>query len=104
MPKDRRIVENVAVAKATTIVRLFRLKNEEQIRPEGTSMRLRPLIAPPIALSLLPILTGCHLSRAPSPALSIAAVALSAGGLLGTRLLISFGARYGRSIGTPATR
>jgi hypothetical protein len=44
------------------------------------SMRLRPLIAPPIALSLLPILTGCHLSRVPSPALSMAAVALSAGG------------------------
>jgi hypothetical protein len=42
-------------------------------------MRRRPMIAPPLALSLLPILTGCHLGRVPSPALSMAAVALSAG-------------------------
>jgi hypothetical protein len=67
-------------------------------------MRLRPLIAPPIALSLLPILTGCHLSSVPSPALSMAAVALSAGGLLGTHLLISLSARYERSIDSPRTR
>jgi len=46
-------------------------------------MRLRPLIVPPVAASLLTILTGCHLSRTPSPALSIAAAAVSAGGLLG---------------------
>jgi hypothetical protein len=46
-------------------------------------MRLRPVIVTPVAVSLLTILTGCHLSRTPSPALSIAAVAVSAGGLLG---------------------
>jgi hypothetical protein len=45
-------------------------------------MRLRPLIVPSVAVSLLTILTGCRLSRTPSPALSIAAVAVSAGGLL----------------------
>jgi hypothetical protein len=61
-------------------------------------MRLRPLIAPPVALSLLPILAGCHLSRVPSPALSMAAIALSAGGLLGTHLLIRLGAECERSI------
>jgi hypothetical protein len=63
-------------------------------------MRLRPLIAPPVVLSLLPTLTGCHLSRIPSPALSMAGVALSAGGLLGTYLLITLGAKYGRSMDT----
>ena len=42
-------------------------------------MRLRPLFARPVAVSLLTFLTGCHLSRIPSPALSMAAVALSAG-------------------------
>jgi hypothetical protein len=46
---------------------------------EKTSVRLRSLIAQPVAVSLLPILTGCHLSRIPSHALSMAAVALSAG-------------------------
>jgi hypothetical protein len=45
-------------------------------------MRLRPLIAPPAALSLLVILTGCHLGRTPALADSIAAVAVSAGGYL----------------------
>jgi hypothetical protein len=51
-------------------------------------MRLNPLIASPLAMSLLSILTGCHLCRVPSPALSMAARAMSAGGLLGTHLLI----------------
>jgi hypothetical protein len=64
-------------------------------------VRPRPLIAPPVAVSLLPILTGCHLSRIPSPALSMAAVALSVGGLLGTHLLIALGTKYRRSIDTP---
>jgi hypothetical protein len=64
-------------------------------------MRLRQLIAPPAAVSLLPILTGCHLSRIPSPALSIAVVASSVAGLVGTHLWIALGAKYGRSIGTP---
>jgi hypothetical protein len=64
-------------------------------------MRLRPLNAPPVAMSLLPILTGCHLGRIPSPALSVAAVALSVGGLLGTHLLITLGAKYGSFIDTP---
>jgi hypothetical protein len=67
-------------------------------------MRLRPLFARPVAVSLLTFLTGCHLSRIPSPALSMAAVALSAGGLLGTHLLIALSAKYGRSIDTPRTR
>ena len=67
-------------------------------------MRLRPLFARPVAVSLLAFLTGCHLSRIPSPALSMAAVALSAGGLLGTHLLIALSAKYGRSIDTPRTR
>jgi hypothetical protein len=59
-------------------------------------MRLRPLIRPSIAVSLLPILTGCHISRVPSPALSMAA-ALSAGGLLATHFLIRSYARHGQS-------
>ena len=67
-------------------------------------MRLRPLFARPVAVSLLTFLTGNHLSRIPSPALSMAAVALSAGGLLGTHLLIALSANYGRSIDTPRTR
>jgi hypothetical protein len=65
-------------------------------------MRLRPLIAPPIAMSLLPILTGCHLSHMPSPALSMAAVALSAGGILGTHLLM--GTKHRRFIDTRRIR
>ena len=52
-------------------------------------MRLRRLIAPPAAVSLLAILTGCALSRTPPPALSIAAIAVSAGGPLGAHLLIT---------------
>ena len=67
-------------------------------------MRLRPLFARPVAVSLLTFLTGCHLSRIPSPALSMAAATLSAGGLLGTHLLIALSAKYGRSIDTPRTR
>jgi hypothetical protein len=58
-------------------------------------MRLR---AVPIAMSLLPILNGCHLSRVPSSALSMASVALSLGGLLATHLLISRSAKHGRLI------
>jgi hypothetical protein len=61
-------------------------------------MYLRRLIAAPITMSLLPILTGCNLSRVPSPALSAGAVALSAVGLLGTHLLIPLGPKHGRSI------
>jgi hypothetical protein len=61
-----------------------------------TTMRRRPLIAPPVAVFLLAIVTGCHLSRTPSPALSMAAVAVSAGGLLVAQLLISLSAKYGR--------
>jgi hypothetical protein len=67
-------------------------------------MRLRPLIALPAAVSLLAILTGCHLSRIPSPALSTASMAMLAGGILGVHLLIALGAKYGRSIDTPRTR
>jgi hypothetical protein len=66
-------------------------------------MRLRPLIAPPVAVSLLTMLTGCHLSCIPSPALSMAAVALLAGGLLGTHLLIALGLKYRNSIDTAAS-
>jgi hypothetical protein len=40
----------------------------------------RPLFARPVAVSLLTFLTGCHLSRISSPALSMAAATLSAGG------------------------
>jgi hypothetical protein len=64
-------------------------------------MRHRPLIAPPSAVSLLAILTGCHLGRTFSLADSIAAVAVSAGGLLRAHLLMALG---GRSIDTPRTR
>jgi len=56
-------------------------------------MRLRPLFARPVAVSLLTFLTGNHLSRIPSPALSMATATLSAGGLLGTHLLIALGAK-----------
>jgi hypothetical protein len=56
-------------------------------------MHLRQLIAPPVAVSLLAILTGCHLSLIPSPALSAASVAVAAGGLLGAHLLIALGAK-----------
>jgi hypothetical protein len=56
----------------------------------------RPLIVPLVALFLPAILTGCHLGRTPSPALSMAAVAVSAGGLLVTQSLISLGAKHGR--------
>jgi hypothetical protein len=64
-------------------------------------MRLRPSIGPPVAVSLLAILTGCHLGRTPSLADSIAAVAACAGGILRAHLLITLG---GRSIDTPRTR
>jgi hypothetical protein len=56
----------------------------------------RPLIAPLVAQLFLAILTGCHLGRTPSPALSMAAVAVSAGGLLVAQSLISLGAKHGR--------
>jgi hypothetical protein len=56
----------------------------------------RPLIAPLVALFLLAILTGCHLGRTPSPGLSMAAVAVSAGGLLVAQSLISLGAKHSR--------
>jgi hypothetical protein len=52
-------------------------------------MRLRQLIAPLAALSSLATLTGCHLSRATSLAPSMAAIAVSAGGLLGVHLFIA---------------
>jgi hypothetical protein len=55
----------------------------------------RPLIAPLVALFFLAILTGCHLGRTPSPGLSMAAVAVSAGGLLAAQSLISLSARHG---------
>jgi hypothetical protein len=66
-------------------------------------MRLRPLTAPPVVVSLLPILTGCHLSSIPSPRLSIAAAVLSAAGLLGTHLFVALGAKYSNSIDTAAS-
>jgi hypothetical protein len=56
----------------------------------------RPFIAPLVALFLLAILTGCHLGRTPSPVLSMAAVAVSAGGLLVAQSIISLGAKRGR--------
>ena len=59
----------------------------------GTVTRCRPMIAPLVALFLLAILTGCHLGRTPSPALST--VAVSAGGLLVARSLISLAAKHG---------
>jgi hypothetical protein len=65
-------------------------------------MRLRPLIGPPIAMSFLLILTGCHLSHMPSPALSMATMALSAAGILGTYLLM--GTKRRRSMNFPGTR
>lgn len=49
----------------------------------------RPLIAPLVALLLPAILSGCHLSRAPSPALSMATIAVSVVGLLVAQSLIS---------------
>jgi hypothetical protein len=67
-------------------------------------MRLHQLIAPSIAVSLLSILTGCHLSRVPSPAVSIAAVALSVGGLLATHLFITRASKYGQSISAAMIR
>jgi hypothetical protein len=78
--------------KATTFVRLFRHNAERKY------MRRRPLIAPPIAMSLLPVLTGCHQSRVLSPALPMATVALSAGGLLGAHLLIALRADRSKSL------
>jgi hypothetical protein len=45
-------------------------------------MRLGPLIAPSVAASALAILTGCHLSRIPSPALSTASVSGGGGGTI----------------------
>ena len=60
-------------------------------------MRLPPLIARPIVLSLFPILTGCHISRAPCPGFSMAALALPAGGLLATHFLVLRCAKYARS-------
>jgi hypothetical protein len=56
----------------------------------------RPLIAPLVALFLPAILTGCHLSHTPSPALSMATVAVSVVGLLVAQSLISLGAKRGR--------
>lgn len=56
----------------------------------------RPLIAPLVALFLPAIVTGCHLSRTPSPALSMATVAVSAVGLVVAKSLISLGAKHCR--------
>jgi hypothetical protein len=56
-------------------------------------MRFHKLIAPPVAAFLLAVLTGCHLGRTPFPAPSIAAVVVSAGGLLVAHLLIASGTR-----------
>lgn len=61
-----------------------------------TTMQCLPLIVSPVAASLVAILTGCHLSRTPSPALSMAAVALSAGSLLMVQSVISLGAKCAR--------
>jgi hypothetical protein len=77
-------------------------------------MRLSPLIALPVAGSLLAILTGCHLSRTPFPAPSIAAVGVSAGGILVAHLLIALGTKSSQiphylhhgsstSLGSPST-
>jgi hypothetical protein len=54
-------------------------------------MRICQLITPYALICSLAILTGCHLSLIPSPAPSMAAVAVLAGGLLGIHLLIAFG-------------
>jgi hypothetical protein len=56
----------------------------------------RPLIAPLVALFVPAILSGCHLSRTPSPALSMATIAVSVVGLLVAQSLISLGAKHGR--------
>jgi hypothetical protein len=56
----------------------------------------RPLIAPLAVMFLPAILTGCHLSRTPSPALSMATVAVSVVGLLVAQSLISLGAKHSR--------
>jgi hypothetical protein len=73
--------------KEITTARLFGPKVKD-MPLKRKYMRLNPLTASPLAMSLLSILTGCHLGRVPSPALSMAARAMSAGGLLGTHLLI----------------
>jgi hypothetical protein len=56
-------------------------------------MRIRQLIAPDALIRSLAILTAWHLSLIPSPAPSMAVVAVSAGGLLGVHLLIASAAK-----------
>jgi hypothetical protein len=54
---------------------------------------VRQLVIWPMAISSLLILTGCHLSRVPFPASSMAAIAVSVGGLLGVHLLVALTAK-----------
>jgi len=67
-------------------------------------MRLRPLFARPVAVSLLTFLTGNHLSRIPSPALSMATATLSAEGTSRDSFAHCIGRENGRSIDTPRTK
>ena len=78
-----------------------RSQRHHHLRPGSVNnrhVRRRLVMISPVAVWSLTILTGCHLSRVPSPAPSMAAVAASLGTLVGAHLLTALRAKITRFV------